>query len=89
MSKQVQVKKNEIPEGWSTDSADFVNRVLFQKLLIYYMFQLLQRKPSNRLGLRGAAEVKDHPWIKYFDWNNLYEKKIEAPFIPKVFNMFK
>jgi len=38
MSKQVQVKKNEIPEGWSTDSADFVNRVLFQKLLIYYMF---------------------------------------------------
>lgn len=27
MSKQVQVKKNEIPEGWSVDSADFVNRV--------------------------------------------------------------
>ena len=27
MSKQVQVKKNDIPEGWSMDSADFVNRV--------------------------------------------------------------
>lgn len=27
MSKQVQVKKNEIPEGWSVDAADFVNRV--------------------------------------------------------------
>lgn len=29
MSKQVQVKKNDIPEGWSTDAADFVNRVKF------------------------------------------------------------
>jgi len=27
MSKQVQVKKNEIPEGWSVEGADFVNRV--------------------------------------------------------------
>jgi hypothetical protein len=29
MSKQVQVKKNDIPEGWSTDSADFINRVQY------------------------------------------------------------
>ncbi len=27
MSKQVQVKKNDIPEGWSTEAADFINRV--------------------------------------------------------------
>ena len=27
MSKQVQVKKGEIPEGWSIEAADFVNRV--------------------------------------------------------------
>ena len=32
MSKQVQVKKNEIPEGWSQDAADFVNRVLQYKI---------------------------------------------------------
>jgi hypothetical protein len=43
----------------------------------------LQRKPSERLGLRGAAEVKDHPWIKYYPWKDLYEKKIESGFIPK------
>lgn len=27
MAKQVQVKKEEIPEGWSIESADFINRV--------------------------------------------------------------
>ena len=27
MAKQVQIKKNEIPEGWSTEAADFINRV--------------------------------------------------------------
>jgi len=75
MSKQVQVKKNETPEGWSVESADFINR-------------LLQRKPANRLGLRGAAEVKDHPWVKNFDWNGLYDRKIEAPFIPKTGDNF-
>jgi hypothetical protein len=28
MGKQVTVKKNEIPEGWSVEAADFVNRVM-------------------------------------------------------------
>lgn len=27
MAKQVQVKKHEIPDGWSTEAADFINRV--------------------------------------------------------------
>jgi len=40
----------------------------------------LQRKPKNRLGLRGAAEVKEHPWIKYFPWKDLYTKTFESPF---------
>lgn len=72
MAKQVQIRKDDIPEGWSREAADFINR-------------LLQRKPSNRLGLNGAGEVKEHPWIKYFPWKELYEKKLEAPFVPKVF----
>jgi hypothetical protein len=29
MAKQVQVKKNDVPEGWSTEAADFINRVLY------------------------------------------------------------
>jgi hypothetical protein len=70
MSKQVQVKKEQIPKDWSVESADFINR-------------LLQRKPINRLGLRGCMEVKEHLWFKDFDWKGLYLYKLKAPFIPK------
>jgi len=68
-NSQVQIQRNEIPKGWSCESADFINK-------------LLQRKPANRLGLRGASEVKEHPWLKDYNWKDLYEKKIKAPFIP-------
>jgi hypothetical protein len=50
--------------------------------------QLLQRKPINRLGLKGPTEVKDHPWIKSYNWKDLAEKKMESPFIPRVGDNF-
>ena len=40
LTSQVQIKKDEIPEDWSLEAADFINR-------------LLQRRPVNRLGLNG------------------------------------
>ena len=36
MAKQVQVKKQEIPDGWSTEAADFVNRVLIYLVILYF-----------------------------------------------------
>jgi hypothetical protein len=53
MAKQVQIKRNDIPEGWSIEAADL-------------RIRLLQRKPANKLGLRGAQEVRDRPWFKYY-----------------------
>jgi len=38
--------------------------------------------------LRGAQEVKEHPWLKYFTWKELYDKSLEAPFIPKLGDNF-
>ena len=67
LAKQAQIKMNEIPEGWSIESADFVNK-------------LLQRKPANRLGLRGPTEVKEHKWFKDYPWDKLYLQKLDAPF---------
>jgi hypothetical protein len=48
---------------------------------------LLQRKAANRLGLRGATELKEHAWLKYYNWKDLYDKKIEPPYVPKVINL--
>ena len=91
MAKQVQIKLEDVPEDWSQDAADLINKVknLKQKSKIFnFIIQLLQRKPGQRIGLRGAAEVKDHPWLKYYPWKELYQKKLEAPFIPKIGDNF-
>ena len=71
MNKEIQIKLNEIPNGWSEDSADFFNRLLI-------------RKPESRLGYKkGITELKEHMWLKFFEWNDLYNKNLEAPFIPE------
>lgn len=69
-AKQVQIKRSELPNGWSLEAADFINK-------------LLQRKPGNRLGLNGPAEVKQHIWLRDFDWQSLMEKKMDAPYKPQ------
>jgi len=68
LAKQVQLKKADIPEGWSLEAADFINR-------------LIQRKPMNRLGLNGPQEVKGHPWFKGFPWEKLQNKEMRSPFL--------
>ena len=69
LASQIQIKRNEVPENWSFEAADFVNK-------------LIQRKPIKRLGYHGIQEIKAHPWFKYYNWKNLYLKKEIAPFIP-------
>ena len=59
-----------IPEGWSIEAADFINK-------------LIQRKPANRMGLNGSEEVKQHIWLKEFDWDSLLEKRMKSAFLPE------
>ena len=42
LAKQVLIKVDEIPKGWSFEAADFINR-------------LIQRKPAKRLGTNGPV----------------------------------
>eukprot|EP00356_Strombidium_inclinatum_P007028 CAMPEP_0170509674 /NCGR_PEP_ID=MMETSP0208-20121228/65342_1 /TAXON_ID=197538 /ORGANISM="Strombidium inclinatum, Strain S3" /LENGTH=89 /DNA_ID=CAMNT_0010793055 /DNA_START=1334 /DNA_END=1603 /DNA_ORIENTATION=- len=49
---------------------------------------MIQRKAHNRLGNNGAAEVKNHPWLRDFNWSDLSEKRIRAPFIPPLEDNF-
>ena len=69
LSKQVQINKKFIPNKWSFECADFINK-------------LIQRKPKNRLGYNGINEIKEHIWLKFFNWKDLYLRKLDAPFVP-------
>ncbi|CAK60256.1 unnamed protein product (macronuclear) [Paramecium tetraurelia] len=69
LAKQVQVKKEELPLGWSENSLDFVN-------------QLILRKPERRLGSNGIEEILHHPWLKGYPWDDLLKKKVQALYVP-------
>ena len=70
IARQVEIKNDEISEGWSKESADFINKALI-------------RKPENRIGYKGINELKIHPWLKYYPWEMLYNKSLPSPFIPE------
>ena len=70
ISKQARIDEDEIPEDWSIEAADFINK-------------LLLRKAKKRLGANGIIELKNHIWMKDIDWENLELKKIKPPFLPK------
>ena len=68
--KEIKLDKRNLEPGWSLDSADFIN-------------QLLQRQPIRRLGYKnGINEIKNHPWLKDINWKDLYNGKMNPPFIP-------
>mmetsp|Transcript_20581 Transcript_20581/g.18222 ORF Transcript_20581/g.18222 Transcript_20581/m.18222 type:complete len:125 (-) Transcript_20581:230-604(-) len=66
----IKIKHARLPYGWSYEAADFIN-------------QCIKRKKFERLGHRGVSEVKNHPWLKDFDWKGLYNKTLPAPFVPQ------
>lgn len=75
MTQQIKIKPNEVPIGWSFEAADLIN-------------QLIQRKPSSRLGYNGISEIKNHNWLKDVNWADIAEKKMTSPFIPKLGDNF-
>ena len=70
LTKQAKVDYNDLPEGFSNNIADFINK-------------LIQRKPKNRLGKNNIDEVLNHTWFGDFDWDNCAKKNLRAPYIPK------
>ena len=69
ISCQAKIKKEDLPEDWGLDAAEFIN-------------SLLQRKPDKRLGYNNISEIKEHPWMKDINWELLYKKELKAPFLP-------
>ncbi|KAI5077917.1 hypothetical protein GOP47_0007741 [Adiantum capillus-veneris] len=56
-----------VPEDMSEDAKDLIDK-------------LLMEDPNQRLGAKGAAEVKNHPFFKDISWENLARQK--AAFVP-------
>ena len=69
LNKQAKLKKNEIPDNWSLNAADFINKLLI-------------RKAEKRLGHNNISELKSHPWMASIDWELLAQKKVAPPFLP-------
>jgi serine/threonine protein kinase len=81
ISRQAKLNKEEmLIRGWSNNCADFIN-------------DLLQRKKEKRLGFNGIHELKEHPWLKNFNWNDLINKKMEPnwkpPYAENYYHNFK
>ena len=71
LAKQIHVHRKQLFEnGWSFESGDLINKLLY-------------RKPNKRLGSNGIKEIKAHPWFKNINWEELYNKNMKSPFVPK------
>ena len=70
LMRQICLKDEEVEEGWTKESVDFINKLLI-------------RKKENRLGFKGIIELKQHPWIKYYPWYMIVDKSLPSPFVPQ------
>lgn len=69
LSRQVKIDLSNVPNNWSEDAADFVNK-------------LIQREPTRRLGSNyGVKELKDHPWLCHYDFKAVAERRMKTPFV--------
>lgn len=76
LRKQAKIEEKDNVKKWSKESLDFINKCL-------------KRKESNRLGYtNGVQELKEHYWFNDVQWEELYNKKECAPFVPKLVGNF-
>lgn len=71
ISKRILRAEPPIPSYLSPNVQDFLR-------------SLLVREPRNRLGYNGAASIKAHPFFAEINWRDLAERRVPAPFKPKI-----
>ena len=45
---------------------------------------MLKKEPKERLGSKGAQEVKEHSWFFGLNWEGLLQEELTAPFTPEL-----
>ena len=63
------VNKEDVPNDWSQDVADFVTK-------------LLKVDPNERLGSKGVQELKSHSWFAGYDWKKQQLNTATPIFVP-------
>nr|KAG5714594.1 hypothetical protein BaRGS_007040 [Batillaria attramentaria] len=71
VSKRILKNNPPYPDSFSPEVKDLIQRLLI-------------KDPARRLGARGVWEVKKHRFFKGLNWEDLAQKKIPAPFAPKI-----
>ena len=66
---EIKLDSDDLPEDWEDDNIlDIINK-------------LLKRKRSKRLGNKGCSEIKNHPWFKDIQWEQIENCTLTAPFV--------
>lgn len=85
-----------IPPFYSENVHEMYDKILYSDLILPeqlmspeamdLLARLLERDPKRRLGSGPTEwqEIKNHPFFESIDWDALYNKKLTAPFKPKV-----
>ena len=74
ITRQARINEDNIPDGFikSKNFFDCIN----------FINGLLERKKERRLGYNGFKEIKEHPWLANYNWDDLINKSIQPSFIP-------
>ena len=76
--KNIKLTKKNIPDKYSIQFADFINK-------------LLKRNRKERLGNKSIQEIINHPWFEGIEWEIIESKLVDnnlIPFIPLVGDNF-
>ena len=70
ISRETQIKYDNLPSGWDINCIDFING-------------LLKRKNKIRLGFKGIYQIKNHPFLNSVLWDDIEKMTFKSPFIFK------
>lgn len=66
---EIKLENKDLPKNWKDENIlDIINN-------------LLKRKRVKRLGNKGCSEIKNHPWFKDVQWEQIENCTINSPFI--------
>ena len=78
--------KNKFEKLQMITDSDIAMMPIFSEDARSLLEGFLERNPKKRLGSgkEGLQDIKDHPFFAEIEWEKLLQKKIKAPFVPKI-----